>query len=348
MSLKSPITNLPEPLDDRAIWNTWLGIFHYPSLMAADHIGLFPFLEKQPSTVDEVCRGLNMGLRSAEALLKLMACLGFLEFRESRYCLTPVATQYLLPESPYYWGGFFSYHRDKSPLYTEAIEAIESDRTQGTRTDRSLVAEWKSGALDKERARRFTAAMHSHTFALVSALAKTKPLPGNQKFLDVAGGSGCAAIAFALANPGLKATVLELPTVCEIVREDYLPSFGLSDRIDTLALNMFLEDWPKGYSIAFLSNILHDWEMAQCRILLKQAFNALPPGGQVWIHELLSADNQPGPLSAASFSFTMLLRTQGKQYSFHELGSLLTEVGFKQLEMEKGLGHYSLVTGVKP
>jgi hypothetical protein len=96
---------------------------------------------------------------------------------------------------------------------------------------------------------------------------------------------------------------------------------------------MFRENWPTGYDAIFLSNILHDWDFDTASILVQKAYGALPPGGQVLIHEMLLDDSHDGPPTAAAFSFYMLVGTKGQQFTASELSSLLEKVGFSGASM---------------
>lgn len=40
--------------------------------------------------------------------------------------------------------------------------------------------------------------------------------------------------------------------------------------------------WPTDYDAHFLSNVLHDWDMAACKVLVKHSFDALPKGGKIY------------------------------------------------------------------
>jgi acetylserotonin N-methyltransferase len=104
--------------------------------------------------------------------------------------------------------------------------------------------------------------------------------------------------------------------------------------------------WPTGYDAVLLTNVLHDWDPDRRRQLATSAFNALPAGGRLFIHEMLLNDSQDGPLPAALFS-VMMLGTRGKQLSFAELDDLAREAGFAEVEVKHTYGYYSLVTATK-
>lgn len=155
------------------------------------------------------------------------------------------------------------------------------------------------------------------------------------------------SIEIAKAQPSLRATVMEIAAVCAEA-DRYIAASGLTPRVRTEAVNMFMQAWPSGHDAHFLSNILHDWSDDTCRLLVKKSFEALPSGGRIVLHEMLMDDDGCGPLPAAAFSLLMLLGTRGRQYSLPELRGFLESAGFTGVEtFTTGGGYYSLVVARK-
>jgi acetylserotonin N-methyltransferase len=140
---------------------------------------------------------------------------------------------------------------------------------------------------------------------------------------------------------------MELPAVCDVAR-GYIAKGGVSDRVDVAAVDMFREAWPKGHDAVFFSNVFHDWNEATNLQLAQSAFGVLPSGGRIFLHEMLVDEDGGGPLAAASFSMLMLFGTQGKQYAFSELVTILREAGFTDIAARSTYGYYSVVSGRKP
>src|SRR5439155_1615379 len=76
---------------------------------------------------------------------------------------------------------------------------------------------------------------------------------------------------------------------------------GLSDRVDVVTADMFADPWPAGHDSHLFSNVLHDWDEPDCRRLLALSAAALPPGGRVFVHDMLLDDDKAGPLWAAEY-----------------------------------------------
>lgn len=127
----------------------------------------------------------------------------------------------------------------------------------------------------------------------------------------------------------------------------YIEAGAVGGKVDTTALNMFGDPWPMGYDAIFFSNIWHDWNFRTCAWLAERAYEALPRGGRIMLHEMLLDDGGVGPPTAAAFSMLMLLATQGQQFTFGELKGLLEQAGFRDIETRHTAGYYSITTGYK-
>jgi acetylserotonin N-methyltransferase len=205
---------------------------------------------------------------------------------------------------------------------------------------------WAAGEIAIGQATTIAASMHSHSLQAAIGAARSYDFTGIRRILDVGGGSGCFMIAFAQAHPRLRATVMELRSMCDVA-ERYIESGGVGERIDTLAVDMFRDPWPQGYDALFLSNVWHDWSFRTCAWLAARAYEALPSGGRIMLHEMLLDDDGAGPPTAAAFSMLMLLATQGQQFTFGELRGILENAGFEDVEAQHTAGYYSIVTGHK-
>ena len=135
--------------------------------------------------------------------------------------------------------------------------------------------------------------------------------------------------------------------MCEAAGK-YIRAGGVADRVDTCAVDIFRQPWPGGYDALFFSNIWHDWNVRTCQWLAARAFEALPPGGRILVHEMLLDEGGNGPVTAASFSMLMLLATQGQQFTFDELKEILEGAGFVRIDVTATHPYYSVVAGQKP
>jgi O-methyltransferase domain len=249
----------------------------------------------------------------------------------------------MLKESPFYWGPFFSYMAQNLPLHQLLLDNV---RGVGTGEGRPVQG-WEDGRIDEELARRLTDFMHCHSIAPAVGLARACDFSGVRRLLDVGGGSGCYAFSLAAANPGMRASVMDLPTICRVA-DGYIAKAGVADRVDTIVVDMFREDWPAGYDCHFFANVFHDWSVDTCRELARSSFAALESGGRICLQEMLLDDTGDGPIQPVAFSLLMCLGTKGQQFTFAELADIVEGAGFTGTTAERSYGYYSLVTAYKP
>jgi cyclopropane fatty-acyl-phospholipid synthase-like methyltransferase len=259
------------------------------------------------------------------------------------YKLTPTAEEYLLPESPTYYGPMIDLRMAAMPVYTfETLKnSVLSDIPQAY-GGRDVFA---GNAADSTRAQVFTRAMHSRSMAAALAWPKLLDLSGHRRLLDIGGGSGAHSIGVALQWPQLAATVLDIAPVCSIAAQ-YVAAERLSERIHTLPGDMFDDPFPSA-DVHFYGNVYHDWPAEKCRFLTGKSYGALPSRGRLVIHEMLYDNDKNGPLEAAVYSVVMLLWQRGRQYSGAELTRMLTEAGFIEIEVKRSFGLWSIVCGRK-
>ncbi|HEU4987897.1 MAG TPA: methyltransferase [Rhizobiaceae bacterium] len=68
---------------------------------------------------------------------------------------------------------------------------------------------------------------------------------------------------------------------------------------------------PDGHDAHLLSMVLHDWDEAMNRDLLRRSLEILPSGDAVVISELLVNDDKTGPAPAALMGINMLVEKEG-------------------------------------
>ncbi len=329
--------------DDKSIWEVFLSRFEWPALTLADELGLFPLLWERPRDCAEVAAVLEIKTRATEAILGVLSGLGFVVHRDGKFHLTDVSRNYLLPGSKFYKGAQLQLFRDHTVTHATLKEAILRDATSGAHgTD-----QWSSRKPDPDKLKNYTSMIHASSLPAALGLAVLGNVSSVERLLDVAGGSGCFSIALALRDQNLHCTVMELAPVCDLV-DQYVAEHGLQNRIASLSANMFSDPWPDDCDGIFFSNVFHDWDEEKCLFLARKSYEALPPGGRIFIHEQLLNDTQDGPLSTALFSLSIVWVNPGKQYSTPEISGFLTEAGFSDLQISPAYGLFSLVSAVKP
>jgi len=323
-----------------------LGVFGYNAVLVAHRLKLFPLLASGPCTVSDVCTALSIKQRPAQAILAAASALGFVQFTDGSYSLTPLSEKYLLDTSPTYCGPLwdleidnvndgFSYGPIERAVQTDAQQVFQGEHVFKTLEEQA------------EMAQAFTRAMHSISVGPALAWPDAIDLSGCQRMLDVGGGSGAHAIGAVTRWPQLRAVVLDLPPVCEVATE-FIAKQGLQDRIETVSGDMWEDPFPEA-DLHFYGNIYHDWSREKGALLTRKSFGSLRPGGRIVVHETLFDDDKTGPFATAGYNIAMLVwSVDGGQYSGRELSGILADAGFRSIETKPTFGYNSIVTGVKP
>lgn len=333
--------------DGQALWETWLSRYWSPAVYAADQLGLFKSFAEGPAGADELSSRLNLNRRAVGVLLPMLASLGYLVRQPGGYQLTDTARHYLLPSSPFYWGGVIEFHREMDGLSARLIElATRPDPAEPIPEPVAATPPdaWAAGEIAADVARGIARYMQSTSLGTAIGLAANGDFSKARRLLDVGGGSGCFSIALVERFPALSCTIMDLPRMCELAQE-YIDAAGVAERVATLPRDMFRQEWPDGYDAVLFSNVLHDWRPPTCAELLRQAYAALPSGGMVFLHEALLNEERSGPRSTAGMGVLMLLSTQGQQFSGTELFEMLDAAGFVDLDCAATSPLYSLIRG---
>jgi hypothetical protein len=335
--------------DDLAMWDLHFSAYVVPVLTASIELGIFDALAKEAASAEQLAERCSFNCRAMRVMLPYLSSLGLLAQHQGQYHLAEVARNYLVTSSPTYWGPVLAISREPMVTHQKVLEAARAPESTSAwdviEQDKASSA-WSLGALPPELARAI--ALYMNTYALPSAAvaARVLDLRNTSRLMDVGAGSGCFSIAFATENPALHCTLMDLAPMCDEAAT-FVNSAGLGGRIHYAAVDMFREKWPTGHDAIFFSNIFHDWDFATCRLLAKKAYEVLPQGGRIHIHEMLLDDTRNGPKMATAFSVLMLLGTKGQQFAASELVAILTAVGFKGCRITPGHGHHAIVTAEK-
>jgi len=332
---------------DNAMWDVWMSTYHLPVVSVAHDLEVFSCIDTHNgSTMEQLSQQLGISKRSVEILVGPLSGLGFLINKKHVFNLSAKAKNYLLRESQFYWGPILEGFRNHNE-YKKIMEAVKIGSNQLLYGDQTYTDMWKQGSITPEAAFYFTKKMHATIFAPAVAAIETGLFKDTKALLDVGGGSGCFSIAYADKYPEYTATIFELPVVCDIAKQ-YIHEYNLANRVLVHPGDFFnIQTWPSDHDGVLLSQIMHDWPEEQCKIILKNAYDALPLGGKLYIHEMLLNTSRTSPLTTSCFDLLMFINHQSQQFTKNKLFKLLRSVGFKMPKMEKTFGYYSLVIAKK-
>lgn len=304
------------------------GLWISQTLVAAVELDLFTFLSaRQAATVSEISAAAGIADRPAEILVTACAALGLLVHDGGSFRNSPEAEEYLVHGKPYYFGDYVNmlskYAYSGWMRITDAVRSNSPSKVVGGEQQEIF----DSGT----RPRLFWDGLHPLSALTGRALAAAVDFSGTASLLDVGGGSGAFAIELCRRYPHMRATVFDLPFVCEYAAGK-LREAGMADRIQPRAGDFTADEGlPGEHDTILLSMILHDWDESANRELLRKCYQALPAGGTLVISELLVNDEKTGPLDAALMSMNMLVGTWGRNYTAAEYRDWLRAAGFRDV-----------------
>ena len=315
---------------------------------AAAHFPVYKLLAEQPRSFAEFRDALQLDERPAIVLTTALKAFGLVLEQQNVLMLTPLAEEHLAP------GGYFNVSdylglAAESPGVLEMVTRLKTNRPANTDASGQGAAfiyrdGLRSAMEHSDLARHFTLALAGRAKNVAPYVAKELS-QAEGVLLDVGGGTGIYSIACLQANRKLKAIVLDRPEVLNITAE-FAKQAGVHKRLTCQPADMFTDPLPEA-DVILLSNVLHDWDVPECRQLLQRCANCLLSGGQLVIHDVFLNDNLDGPLPIALYSAALFTLTEGRAYSAREYREWLTDCGMIPGTISETLIHCGLLPALK-
>lgn len=321
----------PPTTDPTPIFEHFRGSYGTDLLTAAvAHFNLFGRLAQQPMTLAQLGQALELAERPTIVLVTALRAFGLLAAdAQGNLTVTEMAREHLLPGGPFDVGDYIGLAAN-SPGVLAMVERLRTNRPAEHASGVAFIyREGVASAMENEAAaRHFTLALAGRAKNVAPHLAQNVSLPGNAKLLvDVGGGTGIYSVAFLQKYPHLRAIVLDRPEVLKVAAE-MAAAHGVADRLTLQPADMFRDPLPAA-DVVLLSNILHDWDVPECRTLIHRCAASLRSGGQLLIHDVFLNDALDGPLPMALYSAALFTLTEGRLYSAAEYHDWLMEAGLR-------------------
>ena len=286
-------------------------------LLTAHELGLFSALGSGVRSSAAIAARLGTDPRATDRLMNALSAMGILIKENGAFHNSAAAAQCLVRESPGYLGGLMhTVHLwDTWSTLTEAVRKGKSVRL-GEVNERG--DEWLSA---------FITAMHDRAVRQAPGVVGLIDFPETARVLDVGGGSGAYAMAFARAKPGVRAVVFDLPNVVPMTRS-FIEREGLASRVSTVTGDYLKDDLGKDFDVVFLSAIIHSNSPAENADLMVKSARALRDGGSVVVQDFIMDDERVSPAHGAMFALNMLVGTRaGDTYTETEVSRWMTAAG---------------------
>ena len=330
--------------DPTPIFEHARGVYATALLVAAvSEFDLFNRLATAPRDEADLIGAIGLAPRAANVLLVALRAMGLLTRDQAgRVALTDLAREHLVRGGEFDVSGYLGLSAD-SPAVRELVERLKTNQPAGAKPQEQGVAfiyrEGMTSAMEQEAAaRKFTLALAGRAKNVAPVMAERVRLENAKTMLDVGGGTGIYSIACLKRFPNLRAIIWDRPQVLKVARE-FAETAGVENRMQFLPGDMFVDPVPVGCDVMLLSNILHDWDVPECKALIERLAKALPLGGSLLIHDVYLADSLDGPLPVALYSANLFCVTEGRAYSAAEYRSWLAEAGLTAGEVIPTLVH---------
>ncbi|MBC8356939.1 MAG: methyltransferase domain-containing protein [Planctomycetes bacterium] len=337
--------------DPTSIFEHFRGSYGTELLTAAvAHFNVFGLLADESKSFDELRHALGIAERPAVVLVTALRAMGFIENGDSeRLALAPMAAEHLAPGTAFEVTDYIGLAAT-SPGVLEMVERLRTNQPADVSGDGGAAFIFRQGtksAMDQQDlARHFTLALAGRAKNVAPVLAERLPMDGVTRVLDVGGGTGIYSIALLQKHPQLQAIVLDHTEVLKVAAE-MAENYGVADRLELREGDMFADPLPTDCEVTLLSNILHDWDVPQCRQLVNRCAEALPAAGRLLIHDVFLNDALDGPLPIALYSAALFTLTEGRAYSQAEYHGWLKDAGLTTSEMIPTLIHCGVLAGAK-
>ncbi|MBX3235870.1 MAG: methyltransferase [Nitrospiraceae bacterium] len=315
------------------------------TLLSAIELGLFTELARGAKDEKTLTQKLGLHRRSARDFFDALVALGMLKRTGTRYANTPATATFLDRTRPSYIGGMLEMANTRLYGFWGAL-------TDGLRTGKPQ-NEVKTGGdffgtlyADPKRLEGFLKAMTGLSVGTARAIAKKFPWKKYQSFVDVGCAQGGVAAEIALAHKHLIGGGMDLPVVQPLF-EAYAKSRGVQKRMRFHPGDFFKEPLPNA-DVIVMGHILHDWNLDEKLMLLHKAYEAVPTGGAVIIHESLIDDARKTNAFGLLMSLNMLIETHGGfDYTGADCRVWMKQVGFRRTQVERLAGPDGMVIGYK-
>jgi hypothetical protein len=122
---------------------------------------------------------------------------------------------------------------------------------------------------------------------------------------------------------------------------------GVADRVRFQPGDFFERSLPKA-DVILMGHILHDWDLAQKKHLIRAAWDALPSGGAFIAYDAIIDDERRHNSFGLLMSLNMLIETPGGfDYTGDDCIAWMKEAGFRQTYVRHLVGPDSMVVGIK-
>ena len=292
-----------------------------PIYVAAE-LRIADILADGPKDIAELARTSHSHAPFLYRVLRALASVGiFAEKDDKKFELTPMAE---LLRSGAMRSIALMFNSDWSDqAWLSFLESVKTGDTAFEKAHGLPVSDW----LEKNPAAAevFNEANAIKAAGSHRAIIDAYDFSGIRKLTDIGGGLGVLMIEILKANPQMKGTVADLPSVLREAKS-IIQERGFADRCDVMECDFF-DEILSGSDAYLLSNILHDWPDEKCQTILKNCHKAMKKDSRLLVVEMIIPPGNE-PSIAKLLDLEMMVTTGGRERTEQEFEDLFDSSGF--------------------
>jgi len=317
----------------RAYWQS-------AALFAAIELDIFTAIAQGANTVPAIAKARDLSERQVNRLVTVLTALDLLHKDGERYRNADDVERFLVSTTERFAGPWMLFTKPDWDAWGRLADRLRS-RTEG-----------RLGMYEDftvEAARKYHEATYSIGTGSARHFARTTDLSRRKHLLDLGGGSGAYSIEATKAFPGLKATVFDLPPVAVVARE-FIARAEAGDRVDAVGGDFTRDDFPSAVDFVLMASNLPQYSADLIRLVVRKAFAALAPGGEMHLIGEALNDERTGPLDPALWGLNEAIwNSTGEAHSEADCRAFFDNAGFIDVKTEPFIpGILSRISGRKP
>ncbi|MBT9582569.1 methyltransferase domain-containing protein [bacterium] len=311
-----------------------LGFMGSKALLSAVELDLFTVLAAHPLTAAQIGDRLALHPRGLYDFLDVLLSMKLLERQgdghQALYQNTPETAAFLDKNSPAYVGGFLEMAGSRLyPFWANLSQGLRTGEPQNEIKHQAGLFEVLYS--DEPRLEQFLRAMQGFQMGNFLMLAEKINFTGHRTFCDVGGANGTLASVIARRHPHLSCISFDLPIVAPVARR-HIEAMGADARVVVQEGDFFKDPLPEA-DVVTMGNILHDWDEDQKQVLIRKAYQAVPPGGMFIAIENVIDDARRSNTVGLLVSLNMLIETRGGfDYTGAQFAGWCQAAGFQKIE----------------
>jgi 2-polyprenyl-3-methyl-5-hydroxy-6-metoxy-1,4-benzoquinol methylase len=293
-----------------------------PILRAALELEVWAKVAAGQDSVDRLSAAEHWDPLGTRMLLDDLCTLKLLAKEGDQYRLVPEAEHYLLPDKPTYMGRSLlaDFCWEGNGRLAEAIRTGKRPINYSATTTEAIDI-W-IGAYSRSWAAPETYLKNC------DAMWQALGIRGHDglRILDLACGPAPKSLALALANPGVRVTLLDWERILQVARK-VAADLGVDNQVTSLSGDLASIAYGRNqYDVAFLGDVTHFFSPEQNTHIFRKAYDALVDGGTLVVNAVRGEYLDPTEHGLWFYAISA-----GGAYNFEEYKDMLEHAGYTNI-----------------